>query len=143
MFKEINFSELLRSRGLKVTKDRLFLLSVIKKSKKPISIPTLIKSAKKIDRATIYRNVKVLLQRGVLQEVSLGHAHAHVELVENTYHHHHVICEGCGSLKDIEVSNSLESLIKKEAKKHKAEIRHTLDFYTNCVKCKIKNEILN
>lgn len=137
---ETKYRPLLTKAGLKVTLERLSILNVLDKSKKPLSVKDLKTKLTGItvDQATIYRNMESLVKNGVIQHVNFQHDHNHYEIVSNN-HHHHLICEQCGKV--VDVSKCDTSKIEQELKKigNFASINnHALEFFGTCKACKNK-----
>lgn len=53
-----------------------------------------------ISLATVYKNIHLFVERGLLKEVSLHHGSLRVEL--NSHLHHHMVCSQCKAIADIE-----------------------------------------
>lgn len=53
-----------------------------------------------ISLATVYKNIHLFVERGVLKELSMHHGSLRVEL--NGDHHHHMVCSHCKAISDIE-----------------------------------------
>ncbi len=53
-----------------------------------------------ISLATVYKNIHLFVERGVLRELSMHHGSLRVEL--NNFHHHHMVCSHCKAITDIE-----------------------------------------
>ena len=53
-----------------------------------------------ISLATVYKNIHLFVERGVLKEVSMHHGSLRVEL--NSHRHHHMVCSHCKAITDIE-----------------------------------------
>ena len=53
-----------------------------------------------ISLATVYKNIHVFIESGLLREVSLHHGSLRVEL--NRRPHHHLVCTRCKSIMDID-----------------------------------------
>jgi Fur family peroxide stress response transcriptional regulator len=53
-----------------------------------------------ISLATVYKNIHLFVERGVLKEVSMHHGSLRVEL--NSHRHHHMVCSRCKAITDIE-----------------------------------------
>jgi len=94
---------LLRSRGLRATPQRLQVLGLLAVAKRPVSIPELQKKAGKqaLDSVTLYRSLETLVEKSLARPVDLRHGHTEYELVGEN-HHHHVVCEKCGRIEDID-----------------------------------------
>jgi Fur family ferric uptake transcriptional regulator len=133
-------TSLLKTSGLKTTQERLSILEVLSKSKKPLSIKSIKESLKKtpVDQATIYRTIETLIGKQVIRPVNFQHDHNHYEIIDNS-HHHHLICEKCGKVVDISScnTNSLEQKIKQIG--NFATINsHALEFFGLCKSCNKK-----
>src|SRR5687767_7268852 len=103
--REQDLRELLASRGLRVTEQRLVLLRHLIKVKAPISHPELTErmSGSGLDRATIYRNLLTLADAGVIVRAQLGDQVWRYELprtlTSDHAHHPHLVCSECGNVR--------------------------------------------
>jgi Fur family ferric uptake transcriptional regulator len=99
------FRDLLTSRGLRVTDQRVLLLRELVKVTSPISHPELTERMAKsgLDRATVYRNLLTLADAGVLVRAQLGDQVWRYELPRTTSsdhaHHPHLVCSECGNVR--------------------------------------------
>ena len=102
--------ELLASRGLRVTEQRVTLLRELIKVKSPISHPELTErmSGTTLDRATIYRNLLTLVDAGVVIRTQLGDNVWRFELprtlTSDHAHHPHLVCTDCGNVRCLPVN---------------------------------------
>lgn len=53
-----------------------------------------------ISLATVYKNIHLFMERGMLKQLSIHHGSLRVEL--NNLHHHHMVCSQCKAITDIE-----------------------------------------
>jgi len=54
---------------------------------------------RRVARASIYRVLELLQERGLVARIELGDATARYELIDPAGgHHHHMLCDSCGSL---------------------------------------------
>lgn len=103
------FRDLLTSRGLRVTAQRMELLREMVKVTAPISHPELNERMEKsgLDRATIYRNLLTLADAGVVVRAQLGDQVWRYELPRTTSsdhsHHPHLVCSECGNVRCLPV----------------------------------------
>ncbi|MGB7877516.1 MAG: transcriptional repressor, partial [Ilumatobacteraceae bacterium] len=75
----------------------------------PITLPELIDVAPTLAQSSAYRNLAVLEEVGVVRRLVHGADHARYELAEDlTEHHHHLICESCGVVRDVTLTPKLE-----------------------------------
>jgi Fur family ferric uptake transcriptional regulator len=103
--REEDLRELLASRGLRITEQRLELLRQLIKVRTPISHPELTErmSGSGLDRATIYRNLLTLADAGVIVRAELGDQVWRYELprtlTSDHAHHPHLVCSECGNVR--------------------------------------------
>ncbi len=132
-----NTTHHLEQSGLRSTKARIGILSILGEEQKPIDVMSLRKKlkAKKIDadEATVYRILDMFTKKRIVHRIELGEGKFRYELPRE--HHHHLICEHCGRIEDIEECK-LTSIEKKIAKDKKFTIHHhALEFFGLCAKC--------
>jgi Fur family peroxide stress response transcriptional regulator len=53
-----------------------------------------------ISLTTVYKNIHLFVERGLLKQLSMHHGSLRVEL--NNHRHHHMVCSQCKSITDIE-----------------------------------------
>jgi Fur family ferric uptake transcriptional regulator len=100
-----DFRDLLSSRGLRVTEQRLQLLHELARVTSPISHPELTErmEGSGLDRATVYRNLLTLAEAGVLVRAQLGDNVTRFELPRTLSsdhsHHPHLVCTECGNVR--------------------------------------------
>jgi len=98
------FRELCADHGLAVTHQRQVLYEVMRTMPGHPSPEEVYARVKKripaISLATVYKNIHLFVERGVLKEVSMHHGSLRVEL--NSHLHHHMVCSHCKSITDIE-----------------------------------------
>jgi Fur family ferric uptake transcriptional regulator len=129
--------QILRKSGFKATSARIAILGTLKKAKKPMSAQAIFEVlAGDLDRATVYRSVKSLKEKGIIVPIDLRHNHVHYELA-NLAEHHHLICIQCGKVEDVHHCGLEEMQTKVlRSSKHFAKItEHALEFYGLCKKC--------
>ena len=112
------------------------IVRLLTKVNSPIDVNFLVEKLK-VNKTTVYRQIEKLLSVGVLTEVDFGDGKKRYEL-KSLGHHHHLICQKCGKLEDI---NFDENLLMSEVGKHsKFEVKsHNLEFFGICVGCNQKS----
>ncbi len=132
---------LLKGLGSKITPGRVKILEVLGKEPKPLTIEELQKKVGKgINEVTLYRNLELLADAGIVERSDLRHGHAHYELVVGRPHHHHIVCTNCGYVEDIELPHPTVST-KEALKRSKgfASVKdYSLEFFGLCKKCRAK-----
>jgi Fur family peroxide stress response transcriptional regulator len=99
-----SFRELCADHGLTLTHQRQILYEVMQTmpghpspeevyARVKVHIPA-------ISLATVYKNIHLFVETGLLKEVSLHHGSLRVEL--NSHVHHHMVCSHCKAITDIE-----------------------------------------
>lgn len=96
--------QLLVTRGIRVTEQRMVILRELAKLRIPTSHPELTErlSGSGLDRATIYRNLLSLTEAGLLVKTQLGDNVWRFELPQSTSpahdEHPHFVCNDCGTV---------------------------------------------
>lgn len=140
----MNFNELLKNlktKGYRITKPREQVLKVLFDRKTPITASELLAQLsslnKKVDKATVYRNLDLLIQENIINLINLEDNIARYELEQG--HHHHFICSNCNKIIHIETKELESSIHQVEEfvnQKHKVTIKkHIVDFYGLCSDC--------
>lgn len=134
----LDFKKILRDIGHKATPSRMAILEVLEQGRKPLSVPNISeKLPLPVDQVTIYRTLDAFVEAGIVERVDLKHSHAHYELALGTAHHHHIVCEDCGTVEDIPdpYPKSVEKGVLKNSKNFREIFSHSLEFFGQCKKC--------
>jgi len=103
----MDFHKKLKDKGLKATPQRLLILTIISEGGH-IDIETIYNKIKKIipsiSIATIYKNLKLLVEKGIIKEVNISSFKLLYEV--NTTEHIHLICKNCKKIFDMEINNT-------------------------------------
>ena len=107
----MEIDQILAESELKKTTFRRELLEAFRAAKAPLSaaqiFAALLKNKKlkgaKFDRATLFRNLKMLVEKNVLNTTEFGTGAAFYCLNNERQHHHHVFCIRCESTKPLAV----------------------------------------
>ena len=86
-----------------------------------------------ISLGTVYRNLQLLVEQGLLLERKVGNRPARYEA--NRYRHYHVCCLQCGALEDLSVpyQEVLDRRVQKMVRYKLQE--HRMEFYGICPQC--------
>ena len=126
---------------MKVTKNRLALITALTSQVEPITVAELKRTvAKGMDKVTIYRILEQLVLVGLVAKVDFQHDHAHYELVAGRKHHHHIICTECGASEDVDLCHvqNIETKVLRASKGFARITRHALEFFGHCTYCQVK-----
>lgn len=129
----------LRDGERRVTGQRRAILDVLSRHPHPMTnkqIHAALSDAP-CDLATIYRSMKLLVEKGLVERFDFGDGVARFELSghHSTDHHHHLICRNCDDVIEIEEC-FIEELQRKLAKQHGySDVTHKLEFFGLCPDC--------
>ena len=77
------------------------LVHLLSSSDRPLTIPEILTAKSGMPQSSVYRNLAVLEEAGLVQRVASSDDWARFELAEDlTGHHHHQICTQCGEVRD-------------------------------------------
>ena len=131
----------LRSIDQRYTKNRRQLISILSNGTKPLTINQILEIGSGLAQSSVYRNLAVLEEAGLVVRIITNDDHAHYELAELILdHHHHIICAPCGEILDFHLSEkiekALESSLKEIADNFGFSIdKHRLDLLGTCGDC--------
>ena len=110
--------DILSNNNISITNPRLLVIEELLSIKKPIAIEDLqIKLKDKVAVSTLYRVISDLKSINILEEITSPDNITMVELsLVDTTHHHHMFCENCGDVIDIELSEEFENKLDNEIK---------------------------
>ncbi len=134
------FVNYLKGKGLRNTRQREEILDAFLTAKRHITVEELYKIVAKKDPglgyATVHRNLNLLRECGLAEEIKIGKQKMRFEPPFGHGHHDHLICLKCGQI--IEVSDeTIEHLQNKLAAAHDfAPVKHKLEIYGYCGKCR-------
>src|SRR5271155_957198 len=118
----------LAARGVRMTAQRRLLVGIIQDSPRHLDAAALLEMAKKqdadIDRATVYRTLALLKDRGLIDELDLMHIEGekHYYEAKTNRDHCHMACFRCGAIMEY-ASSSFEKLKKEMVKQSGFQIR--------------------
>lgn len=129
----------LKEKGHRVTNARKAMVKLFSSSTKPLSASDVMGALYRIglvvNKTTVYREIGFLLKEGFIQEIHIDSSKVFYEST-SMIHHHHFICNNCGTLEDIFLDNELEITEKKLEQEKKFRIeRHSLEFFGVCNNC--------
>jgi Fur family transcriptional regulator, ferric uptake regulator len=131
----------LRAVGQRYTPQRQTLVDVLRREGRPLAIGQVITGASGLPQSSVYRNLAVLEQAGVVRRVVTHEEFGRYELDEElTEHHHHLICSSCGRVQDVTVPAELEqrmgrTLDRLARRTGFASVSHRLDVIGTCRSC--------
>ena len=131
----------LRGDGQRYTSNRRALIDLLDATDHPVTIAEVLTLRTDLAQSSVYRNLSVLEQAGVVHRVVATDEFARYELAQDlTEHHHHLICSVCGSVSDFTVTPKLERELTAALARaaHDRDFRveaHRLDLVGVCTDC--------
>lgn len=116
----VEVEAVLKSEGLRATKQRLDIWDELSSSDKHRDIETILVDLKKkkinVSRATLYRTIDVFVKHGLLKKITLDSGKFLYEHNKKTISpkHDHIVCEDCGEIFEF-YDNNISSIEKKIA----------------------------
>lgn len=132
-----NLDNLLKSKNLKITEQRLAVLQIISQRFHPLSIQDITSELSKknlsIDKVTIYRIIDKFLEKQIIRQIDFHDNKIRYEL--NNDHHHHLVCKICGKIQPIyEACLNIDT--NKILKDYDFSVEdHSLEFFGKCKDC--------
>lgn len=135
-------SDRLASMRSRYTSSRRALVALLAAAGRPMSVAEILAESRRLPRGTVYRNLAVLEDSGVVQAIGVHDDFTRYELAEGlTSHHHHLVCVSCGTLVDVEFAEPLEARLGDEIARWAAATgfapqRHRVDVFGFCQSCR-------
>jgi Fur family transcriptional regulator, ferric uptake regulator len=132
---------LLRAAEQLYTAGRRELVGLLASVGRPATIPDLLATRPRLTQSSVYRNLAVLEQVGVVQKVVSSDDRARYELAEDLMgHHHHMICVSCGRIDDFVVPPRAERTVEMVLERAVGSTGfrtagHRLDVVGTCAEC--------
>ena len=102
---ETTFRDVCARHGIAVTHQRQVLYEVMRGMKghpSPEEVYARVKlEIPAISLATVYKNIHLFVESGVLRRVSMHHGSQRVEM--NAEEHHHLVCSRCKAISDVDL----------------------------------------
>jgi Fur family ferric uptake transcriptional regulator len=116
----------LMSRGLRMTRQRRTILSVVETATQHLDASQILRKARKldphVDRVTVYRTLNLLKRQGLVDELDLMHLEGEKHFYERRPQrdHIHMACIRCGKITEFESSlfDRLKGQIQRDCRFH-------------------------
>ncbi|HMB52419.1 MAG TPA: Fur family transcriptional regulator [Thermoanaerobaculia bacterium] len=133
------FLDYLHQQGMRVTRERMVLFDEIFARHGHIDAEDLLTGMQsqglKISRATVYRNLDLLVECGLVRKYRLGRNHFLFEHIHAGQQHDHLVCTECGRVVEF-VSPGIAALQTEICRAHGfVPDRHTLHISSLCNEC--------
>lgn len=137
-----SIESVLKDNGYKLTEQRKLIIEVFEEKNGPYTAQEVFDRVKlkssKIDFSTIYRNLELLSSLNIINKLIINSGVSHFEL-QGRRHHHHLICKGCGEMKEIDICPFGDYEDKLRASGFEPT-EHRFEIYGYCSKCSCGKE---
>jgi len=126
--------------GYRLTPQRLMILKSVEDAAGHISAEEIHDQVRarypQMNISTVYRTLELVKKLGLVTETDLGDGRVRYHCMGKGSHHHHLVCEKCGEIIDMEES-VLSPLWAEIQQKHdfKVSMKH-LAFFGRCARCR-------
>ena len=123
------------------TTKRRALVDLLRAAGRPLTISEIVAGGAPLSSA--YRNVTVLCDAGVARRLVGADDLGRFELSEDLsgHHHHHLVCDGCGTVADVQASSALEEAMAADTRTAARETGfditdHRIELVGRCPTCR-------
>lgn len=132
----------LKEQGVKMTEQRRELLRILEDAHRPMTAEEIFFQLKvttpDVCLATVYRNMELLVSRGVVRQLQLSGKSRVYELIGDA-HHHYLVCLSCNKTVKLEDCPLHQYEAKVVANTDFTITEHRLAMYGYCPQCKPKD----
>lgn len=133
----------LGSVGQRYTQGRRAIVDVLGSAERPLTVPEMLTVGRPgaIPQSSAYRNLAVLVEAAVVRRLAGNDEFARYELAEDLAgHHHHLLCDNCGLVTDVDAPEALEEAVADAARLAAAQggfqvTSHRMDLVGRCADC--------
>jgi Fe2+ or Zn2+ uptake regulation protein len=131
----------LRSHHQRLTAGREQLIEALAAADRPLTIPEILRRRRGLAQSSVYRNLVVLEEAGVVHRLVTHDEFARYELADDlTGHHHHLVCATCGRVEDVPATDALEKSLATAVERAERTsgfrtYHHRLDLVGVCARC--------
>lgn len=125
------------------TRGRQVLMETLAAIGAPATIPAILAAAPGLVQSSLYRNLAVLQEAGLVTRVDVGEGRSYFELSElvTNEHHHHLVCRECSTVVDIALPARAERAIERALGDAAEEAgfdltEHRVDLVGICATCR-------
>jgi Fur family ferric uptake transcriptional regulator len=137
------FKGLIRGNNLRLSHPRFLIYQELSSTSTPLSpqevYHTLHKKKRKIGLTSIYRCLDLFESLGIVFKVT-NRPNVKYKLCESDDHHHHIVCNGCGKVVELNFCNISDWSKKVTESTGYRVTDHQLNFYGFCEDCKKRLE---
>lgn len=129
------FAAILKAHTVSLTSVRRLIFETLLEADTPLKNGEIARRTPAVDRASVYRTLELFGKLGITETIIRGWT-PFTELAEPfKAHHHHITCDQCGRVVEIE-NNTLEDVLALIAGRHNFTLsKHTVELSGVCSDC--------
>jgi Fe2+ or Zn2+ uptake regulation protein len=130
----------LREAGYRVTPQRQAILQVLESSDRPLNVEEILSRMEgyRSGIPTIYRNLQQFAEQGWIESIVGNDQAMRYVRCRSLKHHHHVQCEQCGRMVEVEGCGIRKALDSMASRSGFQITRHQLQLFGLCPECQGK-----
>lgn len=128
----MNLKELFYTKQIKFTRQRKKIVEALSNSSKPLSLDEIQIKCREIDFSSIYRTIKLLIEKEIVSEHYFGDRKPKYSFVLSRRHNHFIKCVNCGKIEEIKNICMIDDVDKKTTYKI---LDHYMEFTGICPDC--------
>lgn len=130
----------LRKNGYKITPQRRAVITALLNSDKFATAQQILNHVEEtnpdMSLDTVYRNLSLLIDLGVVNEINTRGKDGNVYELIITEHHHHLVCLNCGKAECLDFCPINQEKLEMASKNEFNITSHLLEFYGYCRNCR-------
>jgi Fur family transcriptional regulator, ferric uptake regulator len=135
----MDLQDKLNQKGLRMTRPRQVVLSILEKAPIPLSPQTIyqhsLKTHQPIGLVTVYRTLDLLAEFDLVRRVH-NHDECDGYVLASPGHHHHLICRNCNKAVEFTGSEDLSAIVQRVQRQTGYQVDdHLLELYGLCPAC--------
>ena len=126
----------LENRGYRITAPRKAIVELLEQKHEGFTAEALNKELPSVGRATIYRNIKLFLEAGVVCKLLMMDGASVYSLTRAGHRHHHSVCVQCGAVGEFEAA-AIDRVLRAIGAEVAGQIvDHHIELYVTCGDCR-------
>jgi Fe2+ or Zn2+ uptake regulation protein len=140
-FSQESILKLLRSEGLRITRNRTAILQSLFEARSPMTLQEIQEKAcqlsgAKPDYATVFRMILLMENLRLVHKVNLQRTCSYYEIHDPKKHYDHLVCRQCGCVVLIDIPCPIGDAENKIASQYGfRDLSHSLEFFGVCRDC--------
>ena len=130
-----NLLEVLKNRGYRTTAPRRAIAKLMEQKHRVFTVEALRDDLPSVDRATVYRTIKLFLEAGVVCKIPMMDGARVYSLARVGHRHHHSVCVRCGAVAEFKAATVDRALRAIGADIPGQIVYHHIDLYVTCGDC--------